>query len=246
MAEATLNIYQKLAKIRKQVEVIRKNKAGYGYKYVTDDEILAKLTGLMEKYGISLIPNITPQTLEVVPYTYHKLKSKKGKDGATETTDEIVNEIRVNADMTYIWINNDNPDERISVPWVLVGHQSDGSQAFGSALTYSFRYFLLKYFNTSTPEDDPDNWRSKQRETEEAEDRALSAPIIEELDKLVRGYLEEHSTQKDKDEIKSFINKYIKGGNYKAIAEPVLAGKLLTDFKGKYINKTSKKKTTEQ
>ena len=106
MAEATLNIYQKLAKIRKQVEVIRKNKEGYGYKYVTDDEILAKLTGLMEKYGISLIPNITPQTLEVVPYTYHKLKSKKGKDGATETTDEIVNEIRVNADMTYVWINN--------------------------------------------------------------------------------------------------------------------------------------------
>lgn len=41
MAEATLNIYQKLAKIRKQVEVIRKNKAGYGaevFDTVTDIE----------------------------------------------------------------------------------------------------------------------------------------------------------------------------------------------------------------
>lgn len=30
-----LNIYQKLAKIRKQVEVIQKNKRGYGYTYGT-------------------------------------------------------------------------------------------------------------------------------------------------------------------------------------------------------------------
>ena len=37
MSEQTSNIYQKLAKVRKQVEVIRKNKSGYGYKYVTED-----------------------------------------------------------------------------------------------------------------------------------------------------------------------------------------------------------------
>ena len=43
MAEV-LNLYQKLAKIRKQVEVVQKNKSGYGYKYVTDDELLAKIT----------------------------------------------------------------------------------------------------------------------------------------------------------------------------------------------------------
>jgi hypothetical protein len=47
MAEA-MNIYQKLAKVRKQVEVVQKNKSGYGYKYVTDDELLAKITGVMD------------------------------------------------------------------------------------------------------------------------------------------------------------------------------------------------------
>lgn len=37
MAEQSqLNIYQKLAKIREQVEVMRKNKSGYGYTYVSD------------------------------------------------------------------------------------------------------------------------------------------------------------------------------------------------------------------
>ncbi len=43
MAEQDMNIYQKLAKIRKQVEVIQRNKSGYGYKYVSEDEILAKM-----------------------------------------------------------------------------------------------------------------------------------------------------------------------------------------------------------
>ena len=45
MAEQ-MNIYQKLARIRKQVEVIQKNKSGYGYKYVSEDEILAKISVL--------------------------------------------------------------------------------------------------------------------------------------------------------------------------------------------------------
>ena len=58
-----LNIYQKLAKIRKQVEVIQKNKAGYGYKYVSEDEILARISTFMDKYSLSLIPSITKDTL---------------------------------------------------------------------------------------------------------------------------------------------------------------------------------------
>ena len=48
MAEKRLTLYQKLAKIRKPVEVLSKNKTGYNYKYVSDDVILAKLTGLMD------------------------------------------------------------------------------------------------------------------------------------------------------------------------------------------------------
>ena len=43
MAEE-MNLYQKLAKIRKQVEVIRKNKKGFNYSYVSDDEILARVS----------------------------------------------------------------------------------------------------------------------------------------------------------------------------------------------------------
>lgn len=166
MSEQTGNIYQKLAKVRKQVEVIRKNKSGYGYKYVTEDEILAKISVFMDKYHLSLVPSIQSGTTRVEPYTYKKTKTT----GKGEFYEENNNEILVSADMTWSWVNNDNPEERIDVSWALVGQQSDASQAFGSGLTYSSRYFLLKYFNIATPDDDPDNFRSKQRAAEAAED----------------------------------------------------------------------------
>ena len=67
MADQDLNIYQKLSKIRKQVEVIQKNKAGYGYKYVSEDEILARISGLMDKYSLSLIPCVVRGSAAVEP-----------------------------------------------------------------------------------------------------------------------------------------------------------------------------------
>ena len=191
MAEQNLNIYQKLAKIRKQVEVIQRNKKGYGYTYVSEDEILAKISGFMDKYSLSLIPSVIHSSAVVTPY--HTKKTKSTNKG--EIYEENVNEVLVSADMVFTWVNNENPDERVDVPWILVGHQSDGSQSFGSGLSYAMRYFLLKFFNIATPDDDPDKWRSKT------------------------------------EEVKKFVAKYVKGGNYFAITESVLASKLLADFK---------------
>ena len=227
MAEV-LNLYQKLAKIRKQVEVVQKNKSGYGYKYVTDDELLAKITVGMDKYGVSLVPNIVPGTLRVEPYTYKK--TKRDKNGSYE---ETVNEFTAVCDMSYVWVNNDNPEETVTVSWSMVGQQSDASQCLGSGLTYSMRYFLLKYFNVATPDDDPDNWRSKQRATEAAEDKALAEQIINTLDSVVKAYLAEHP--KSSEEVKKLLAKYAKGGNYFAITESALATKALEDFQTTFI-----------
>lgn len=233
MAEETLNIYQKLAKIRKAVEVVQRNKSGYGYKYVTDTELLAKITSGMDKYGVSLIPRTLQGSSKVEPFTYKKTKREKQKDGTYTTYEEIVNEIITHGDMQYVWVNNDNPEEEIVVDWTYVGQQADASQSFGSGLTYSMRYFLLKYFNVATPEDDPDNWRSKQREAAEAEDKALAAQAIGEFDVLVRSYLAKHPDSGE--DVKVFISKFVKGGNYLAINESVLATKLLNDFIETYI-----------
>ena len=231
MAEK-LNLYQKLAKIRKQVEVVQKNKSGYGYKYVTDDELLAKITAGMDKYGVSLIPNIVPDTLEVQPYTYKKTKKEK-QNGQFVTYEENVNEFITTSDMEYIWVNNENPEERVVVYWSMVGQQSDASQCLGSGLTYSMRYFLLKYFNVATPDDDPDAWRSKQKATEIAEDKAVAEQIITVLDTEIKSFLADNP--KKSNEVKTLVSKYTKNGNYFAITESALAAKLLDDFKANFI-----------
>ena len=110
MADNQLNLYQKLARIRKPVEVLSKNRSGYNYNYVSDDVILSKLTGLMDKYGVSLIPTVVPRTTVLTPYSYTDVKTDKtGKE-----TRKSVNDVLVNADMLYRWVD-DETGESIEV-----------------------------------------------------------------------------------------------------------------------------------
>lgn len=226
-----LNIYQKLAKIRKQVEVIKRNKSGYGYKYVSEDILLAKITGFMDKYDLSLIPCIIHNSSAIMPYNTKKTKSTNKGD----IYEENVNEILVSADMVFRWVNNLNPEEFVDVPWILVGHQTDGSQSFGSGLSYAMRYFLLKYFNVATPDDDPDKWRSEQRAAEAAEDKMIAEEIIGRVDDAIKEFLSVHPDKAE--EVKKLVSRYAKGGNYFAITESVVASKLLSDFQKNFTEK---------
>lgn len=221
-----MNIYQKLAAIRGLVEVLEKDRQGFGYRYVSDSEILAKVTAGMKKYHLSLIPNIVPGTFEAQPISYIKRKVDKK---TREVIEENVNEVICQSDMTFKWINNDNPEEYVDVAWALIGQQADASQAFGSGLTYCYRYFLLKYFGASTPDDDPDVWRSKQKEAALSEDKALAEEIIKEFDLEVKKFLAECPDKKDA--VKSIVSKYVKSGDYFKISEPVLASRLFDEFR---------------
>lgn len=233
--EQELNIYQKLAKIRRPVEVLQKNKSGYGYKYVTEDVILSKITGLMNKLGVSLIPSIPSGTLNVEPYTYSKTKMTKNG----QTYEEKVNEVLVRCDMEWHWVNNDNPTDRVIVPWAMVGQQSDASQAFGSGLSYASRYFMLKYFNVATSDEDPDSWRTAQKEAEQAEEREIAEKIIEQVHAIVTSRLEQKPD--DKTEVIAVVKKYAKekgkpSANYMAIKDPKVAGELLDEITKKFTN----------
>ena len=180
---------------------------------------------------LSDIPNIVPNTLEVQHYTYKKTKKEK-QNGQFVTYEENVNEFITTSDMEYIWINNENPEDRVVVYWSMVGQQSDASQCLGSGLTYSMRYFLLKYFNVATPDDDPDAWRSKQKAAEVAEDKAVAEQIIAVLDTEIKAFLA--NNPKKAEDVKSLVSKYAKNGNYFAITESVLAAKLLDDFNANF------------
>lgn len=230
-----LNIYQKLAKIRKNLEVLQKDKSGYGYKYVSEAEIMSKLSVWLDKMGLLLFPKIVPDTSSAYIEELDTIKYDK-KSG--ETITEKKNEVIVRGEMLYTWVNVDNPDERLEVPWFFAGQQADASQAFGSGLTYCNRYFLLKFFNIATTEDDPDNWRTKQKAEEKKEEVVIAKEILQLVDKAAKSFVEQ-SDDRDtaKEELVKLTKKYVKSGNYLKIEEPALAKKLLEDIKQLTENK---------
>jgi uncharacterized protein (DUF3820 family) len=137
-----MNLWQKLVAIRKDIDVFVKNGKSYGYDYVTGSQILHKIKANMDELQVILMPKMGEH--KTWQYSY---KSKKGKD----TTDFVIE-----GDGFYEWINAEKPEERETIPWKFFGQQDDISKAYGSALTYSERYFLLKFFGVPTDEDDAD------------------------------------------------------------------------------------------
>ena len=224
-----LNLYQKLAKIRAISDVVAKDKRGYNYTYADITAILANVTAGMKRYGVSLIPSVVPGTFAVEQnVTVNTKFDKTGKAYEQKTT-----EMLTRAEMLFTWVNDENPEEKIIVPWIVVGSQADPSQAFGSSLTYCTRYFMTEYFQIAQPDSDVDAYRSKQKEAEVSEDRGIAAGIIEQFDSLVRTYCADHPDNAE--QVKKFISRFAKTGNYKVIKEPALAAKLLRDFEETFL-----------
>lgn len=225
----TLNLYQKLAKIRALSDVVKKEKSGYGYKYADITTILANITAGMKKHCVSLIPAIVPGTMDVSQNVVTNTKFDKQGNSRTTTTTEML----VKAEMTFTWVNDENPEERIVVPWVVTGSQSDPSQALGSGLTYCTRYFLTNYFEIAQADNDVDTYRSKQKAAEASEDKQIAESIIAKFDELIKTFLADHADKKD--DVAKFVKRFVKDGNYFKIKEPSLAAKLLKDFQTTFI-----------
>ena len=128
-----MNLHEKLVEVRKSIDSFIKDTDGYGYKYVSGSQILEKIKKKMDELGILLEQHLLYPTIN---------KSNKG--------------YLITSQMKMTWVNAEKPDDKIEVDWFCTGEQKDPSQAFGSALTYSERYFLLKFFGAPTDEDDPD------------------------------------------------------------------------------------------
>lgn len=228
-----MNIYQKLAKIRAISDVAKKDKKGFNYTYTDITEILANVTGGMKKYGISLIPSIVPGTSSVEKNVINNVKyAKNGERLETVTT-----EILFKAEMTFTWVNDDDPSETIVVPWFATASMSDASQSLGAAMTYTMRQFLTAYFQIAQSDNDVDAYRSKQREAAEAENRAIADGITDQVMVTINTHLESHAD--DRDAIISIVKKYAKDGkgksspNPKVITDPEVAAKLLEEIKTK-------------
>ena len=237
-----LNIHQKILKIADAAGVLQKTKSGYNYKYVPEEEIQAKVTACMQKYGVMLYHSIVQGTLRVQPYTYEKYDAKL-------KANKTVNEFVVTADSVYKWVNAETPGEYIEVPWAQVGQMADASQAFGAAETYCNRYFLMKSLQLATSEADPDEYRSKQKEAEGYDQEKEQKAAAEELAKAVNEILDKGSELIKKgfakEEVMAVVGKYNNGNsNPSSIKSIEICAAVMAEFAELEKSKASKKSTT--
>lgn len=229
MPSKDLNLHQKILKIADMAGVLQKTASGYSYRYVPEEDIQAKVTAGLQKYGVMLYDRIVPGTLNVMPYTYEKYDPKiKGV--------KPVNEIIVSGDMIYTWVNVDNPDEYVETTWAFVGQMEDAAQAMGAGLTYANRYYLMKQLQLATTESDPDNYRSKQREAENYEENLAEKEAAEQLAKKISEVVDAGkrliTRGMQKDDMMSLVAKYNDGnGNPSALKSIEACEQVLEEFK---------------
>ena len=141
-----MNVFQKIIETKKVVKNFLKDAETSGkgsYTYTSGSQILSAIKEKMEEIGLLFLPVET----EHRGWTTFNYKNSYGD----EKTDFIVE-----GKLCYEWINAEDPTDRQRVSFEYYGQQNDISKAFGSALTYSERYLLLKSLGAPTDEDDPD------------------------------------------------------------------------------------------
>lgn len=152
-----MNVYQKIIEVKKVVKNFLKDAETSGkgsYTYTSGSQILSAIKEKMEEVGLLFLPVETVHR----GWTTFNYRNSFGD----EKTDFIVE-----GELYYEWINAEEPTDRQRVSFEYYGQQNDISKAFGSALTYSERYLLLKSLGAPTDEDDPDKHTDdkKQRQT---------------------------------------------------------------------------------
>lgn len=136
------NIYEKMLEVMKSIEYLNKDDAvKYGtasYKAMSEEKVTTTVRKALIKQGLVVFP--VEQTVE--------------KDGNITTTNT-----------TYKMVNTENPEE-----FVFLASSGQGSdtqdKGVGKAMTYSFKYMLLRAFAIPTGED-PDKVSSDQIDDEE-------------------------------------------------------------------------------
>ncbi|HDH6084343.1 TPA: ERF family protein [Staphylococcus aureus] len=151
-----LNLYQKIADVKANIDGFTKDTKGYNYSYVSGSQVLHRIRNKMIEHNLLLVPKTSEENYKQIEVTRFNKKASR-----EVTTSEFVVEMK----LTYLWINADKPEEQLEVSFYSVGQQDDVSKAHGTALTYAERYFLMKFFNIPTDEDDADAKQKKERYT---------------------------------------------------------------------------------
>ena len=157
MAEAAkaLTLQQKFVKLREAIPKLTKKKHSDGVKYafIKIFDIYEVLTPAMNEYGVNfeIINETATRHDELGNALYYHNYQQNTRNG--ERTVWVYE-----ADITFRWINADNPEDFQDVTLHALGTNDGGpDKAKGSAWTYAIKYYFFEKFGVDQGEDDPDN-----------------------------------------------------------------------------------------
>lgn len=139
--QKTLNLEQRINAIREKVDYIQKDKSvstgagGGSYKAVTHDAVTAMLRKHMIEQGIVCYPNFISGT-----------STKEEKQRFYEAVYD------------FVFVNMDAPVDTLTIRIQAHGMDSQ-DKAAGKALSYAFKYALLKLFMIETGEDEESRFK---------------------------------------------------------------------------------------
>lgn len=185
----SLNVYQRVMAIRKEISYIRKDKKveGSGYMAVTHDNVTSETRDLFIKHGVLITPP-------------HLLSSVVAQTG-TFTKNQIPF-IRYEAKYRFEVVNVDEPTDRFSFD--IEAHAIDqGDKAPGKTLSYSKKYAVLKLIEIESGEEEeeraeqhkPTETKSVAREVFEGMTQAQKKKLTD-ISILLIDYLNEGEDQK--------------------------------------------------
>jgi len=139
-----MNIYQKIIELKSRVGGFERDSTAPGmkYKYVGGTQVFERINPAM--IALQLLFILKGATSD--EWTKHEYDTRNG-----HKIDFIVR-----GRLFYQFINAENPEEKIDIEFIYYGQQDEISKAFGSGLTYSERYMILKFLGLPTDSDDPD------------------------------------------------------------------------------------------
>uniref|UniRef100_UPI004056F593 ERF family protein n=1 Tax=Alistipes sp. TaxID=1872444 RepID=UPI004056F593 len=162
-------LFAKLLKLQKSVKGLDKDSSGSNYKYVSGSKLLGVLRPQMDELGLLL-------KQEVVAISNERIDYEVGKDRRPKT--EILTTLRIQ----FTWIDVDTGETDVSE--FAANGQNDFDKGVGSALTYSERYFLLKFFHIATDEDDCDFLDGLRHDKETTEKELAEVQYKSLMDRL--------------------------------------------------------------
>lgn len=194
--EEKLNLYQRINAVMKDIEYLQKDdkvvtnqSTGAGYKAVSEEKVTSEIRKGLVKHGIVIIP----------VWQAHKREDEQ----VTGYKNEMKTSRLTTVDVTYRIQNIDDKDDYIEAVSSGTGVDTQ-DKGVGKAMTYAYKYLLLRTFAIPTGED-PDKVSSEVY-TESLKGKTNSTSKKEEKEiKILDSQKEKIKELYKPDEIKEYL-----------------------------------------